>query len=323
MATTRFFDGAGAGRRRHSARGVVTPFAALREKAWRGLQRLSQDVSETAPPVRLHAVATRLHVRRVEFVPMVSTAGVKPIEDGYVILVNTTAAGASRVTKRHLEVTESDFDSLSVPLRFCIAHELAHIVFYDLFDGDCRNPVFQDHWEALENACNQMARALLIPRLALLRTLGCRTPSPHLFVHLAKAFRVSPEVFIRRLELEDTREIRLFPEDGLVAFVRDQGNGPKLLARHAWGPLARVRWPKDGWSPAGEPMDRFGVSKDLQSLFEIGEEFSLDVEVIWRQGQVAPCRLEITPTHKNPASAIVVLRFAGDLVFSSCAGLAK
>src|SRR5713226_7006091 len=111
----------------------------IRECAWEQAHQMSLSVADAAPPVALHKLAALLRIRRIELLPMLCTAGIGPVEDGYVIYINSTAKGTANFTKKRLDLTDEDFRSLNVSLRFSVAHEMAHVLFFNALDGDCRN----------------------------------------------------------------------------------------------------------------------------------------------------------------------------------------
>lgn len=283
----------------------------LRDQAWKQAHAMSAAAAEDAPPVALHSLASALRIRHIELLPMLCTAAIGPAEGGYVVYINSTASGADDIAKERLELTAEDFARLNVRLRFSVAHEMAHVFFFNALGGDCRSKVLQDHWEALENSCSQMARAILLPKKALLREIGGSLFAPARLVQVAKRFRVSPQVLIYRLRLEDMRNSYQRDEPGLVACVDVRGEEPMVIARHAVGDLGKGRWPSRNWQPAGSAIKTLQLCADVADMMKEKEQRIFDANVFWRQGQVAPATVEIQ--WYNSSTAILSIRMHGHL----------
>src|SRR5688500_9817362 len=114
---------------------VAPELLRIRQCAWDQAQQISFSVGETAPPVALHTIAIELKIKRIEFIPLLCTAGIGPVEDGYSIYINTRAPGAANIKKRCLDVSLDDFQLLNPRLRFNVAHEMAHVFFFNAVGG--------------------------------------------------------------------------------------------------------------------------------------------------------------------------------------------
>ena len=294
-------------------RNVASPFSELRRRAWHQAWKMSACAAANAPPVALHELADKLRIRRIEFLPLLSTAGVGPVENGYVVYINTRAPGATRISKKCLDLTHEDFTSLTSPLRFSVAHEMAHVFFFDLLGGDCESNLLRRHWQALENSCNQMARVLLVPRKSLLREIEGDLFALDRLMHVVRRFRVSPQVFIYRLHLDDMRDAFQGHDAGLIACIQKRPEGPRVIAAHALGGLATIRWPSGESSSEGMPLEKLFLSVDLGALVAKREHVLADAEVSWRPEKVAPCKLELNPVRNDPLMSILSVRLAGYL----------
>src|SRR5262249_8994529 len=111
-------------------------FSKLRDAAWKAVVSWSHSVAGRSPPVPLHQLAAQRRIRRIQVLTLLSTAGLAPVENGYAIYLNEAAPGASTLAQAKLDVHEADFMRLTAPLRFNVAHEIAHVFFLDLVGGD-------------------------------------------------------------------------------------------------------------------------------------------------------------------------------------------
>ena len=259
---------------------------------------MSLAIADAAPPVALHELASKVRIQRIELLPMLCTAAIGPVDGGYVIYINTTANGSEQIRKGHLDVTEEDFRCLNNSLRFSVAHEIAHVFFFNSVGGDCRNTLLQDHWRALENSCSQMARVMLLPAKALVREIGNSVFAPGRLLEIVRRFKVSPAVFIYRLNLDDMRSEfrRTFPieeEDGLIACIHMRRNEPAVIASQPFGVLGHSRWGEKHWSPEGAPLKSLCLCANIAAILNRRENALVDADVFWREGQFVPSTVEI------------------------------
>jgi hypothetical protein len=95
---------------------LVNTFVELRERAWRAAWNMSGAAAESDPPVPLYKFAAQLRINRIEFLPLLSTAGIGPVDGGYVVYMNSRAPGASKVPTKCLQVTSKDFVHWTEPV---------------------------------------------------------------------------------------------------------------------------------------------------------------------------------------------------------------
>jgi hypothetical protein len=166
-------------------------------------------------------------------------------------------------------------------VRFSVAHELAHLVLIKAAGGPKKNHFLQRHTEALETACNEMARAILIPKYRLVREVQGRPHDVEHVLGLIKAFRVSPEVFVRRMDLRDVQGT--FPDaDGLLGVARDIGGEFRIVAAHLWGAVAQGRWSRL-WASGGTPLVRdLALGEWVVSALRGEDRVRTNAEVLWR-----------------------------------------
>jgi hypothetical protein len=293
------------------ARRMSISFVQLRQRAWRRVLELSDVAGDCAPPVPLNEIATRLSIRGVEFLPLVSTAGVGPVEDGYGVYINTRAPGAAPFGRSCLHTTREDFDRLSAPLRFTVAHEMAHVLFFELLGGDCENQLLRKHWRALEHTCNQMARVLLLPKKPFLRELGGDLFSLQAATTVIRRYRVSPDVFIFRFRVADIGRAFDGHDEGLIAYIKDRVNGPRIMAAHSLGTVANIRWPVRNWRSGRIALDKLYLSIDVEALLRTRHRGVVDAEVLWRDDQMIPCKVEVWPFPREPIRGVVSIRLTG------------
>lgn len=117
-----------------------TQIETLSEKAWAEVQRLAAMAGETPPPVSLRRVAKELGVRRIEFAPLWSNAGLRKVRDGYEIVLNTESPGVNENPGEQLVMDSEAPTDVQPPVRFTIAHELAHMVSLKIA-GDTKRDV--------------------------------------------------------------------------------------------------------------------------------------------------------------------------------------
>lgn len=289
------------------------PFSVLRKHAWHAAAKLAAYAPQCQAPVALHEFAARLRIRRLEFRPMLSTAGIAVVPDGYVIFINTNAPGASLIEKKVLQIGAEDFDQLTTPLRFNVAHELAHVIFYDLLGGDWTHSVLKDHKDALENACNQIARALLLPKAAFERDLKSDLYSASRLFSLARRYRVSPRMAVFRLHLDDLQHYLSQSHCGLIALVERRSGEYYVTASHTIGTLARLRWRVEDWSKDGVCASDLHLGVDLNDWLNRGGDTIVDSEVRWVNSGTVPCRVDSFCFGRDSSLALVTVRLTGYL----------
>lgn len=301
-----------------------TKFEDLKEQAWRTAYGWSRTAGRRPLPTPLHELATLHKIQCIRFEPLLSTAGVMKHENGYAIVVNTEAFGVTQGTGTTLQV-DSGWNNLAPPLRFTIAHEISHLFFLDEA-GVVEKRDFSRNYKQLEKACNEMARVLLIPQQRLVNEI---TNADQLFDsrHLKQVtimFRVSPEVFVRRLQLADMRDA-FGNVHGLIAFVRVEDNAFRIVASHAWGPQAQARLrlssrlsqqhhhtvSKRPGNPDGGMLRELHLGSDLDTPLGISEYYREELRVPCAKNLVLPCEFNACLISSRPRAFLASIRVSG------------
>lgn len=298
-------------------------FDVLREQVWRKVEEWSKSVANGPLPAPIHELAKAWNIRRVRFEPLLSTAGLGQDEDGYVLFVNTEAPGATQSAGTVLEV-DGNWRNFGSPLRFTLAHEISHVIFFDTAEGAVKHDLFRRHAEALENACSQAARVLLMPGQRLVREIGDQLFDVDHLRTLLRVFRVSAEVFVRRLQLPDMRGV-FGNVDGLVTFAREEQGVIKTVASQIWGPQAHARFrlaqkPSDGnpdgrllrledlQNPQGHALEDLHLGFDIEACLRGDERISRQFSVPGAHNMTLPCELTACRIHSQPLGFLIGIR---------------
>lgn len=301
-----------------------TKFDDLREQAWRGVCDWAKAVASKPLPTPLHVLARLRKIQCVRFEPLLSTAGLTKHDNGYAIVVNTEAPGVTQNGGTVLPL-DNAWDDLAPPLRFTLAHEISHLFFLDGIEVADRRHSVRNHAQ-LERACNEMARVIMIPQQRLVKEIG--TPdqlfdSSHL-KHVCNMFRVSPEVFVRRLQLPDIRD-EFGNVDGLIAFVRADEGKFRIVALHAWGPQACARFrlspalprqsqqtvSKRQVNPDGCMLSELHLGSDLDSPLGSSEHYQQELRVPCTHNRELPCEFNACLTSSRPRAFFITIRVSG------------
>lgn len=128
--------------------------ARVSEEAWRFTEKLCALSANTPPPAPLEEFAKELGIRCVRFKPLLSDGALAKEGKDLEIVLNTEAPGAAWPAGTVLPVDDGKWGALNPPLRFSVAHEIAHAVFLKVAGYDSRLDLFQKNERAVENACN-------------------------------------------------------------------------------------------------------------------------------------------------------------------------
>jgi hypothetical protein len=156
-------------------------------------------------PVNLGAIAGTCAVRAINFRPMVVDGALAPIEGGFELFVRCESYEQEELLDRFWAAPDgSDLPRrVRNKIRFTIAHELAHTLFYDRSSRVPRRKFAVDNpstQRALEKACNRIAAIFLIPKSALRSYYGSADfRDPQTLARLADQALVAPSVAIMRL----------------------------------------------------------------------------------------------------------------------------
>jgi IrrE N-terminal-like domain len=165
---------------------------------------LACTAASGAFPVLLRPLAERRRVTSVEFCPLLVDAMLTTHEGGFRIFFNSRGKTASDLKRRY--ENEGLEHPMSPRMRFSLAHEIAHTLFYDLSEApprlakQFRAGGGRTALEALERNCNRIAGHLLIPSPMLDSALRALTRiRPESLAKLAEHAGLSVEALIRRI----------------------------------------------------------------------------------------------------------------------------
>jgi hypothetical protein len=290
----------------------ITEIARVSEEAWQLAQKVVTDFSNVPPPVPLAKLAKAWRIRGVRFEPLWSVAGLAKAGDDFEIVVNKEAFVLGDEVGSHIEVGDGKWSHFLPPLRFTLAHEIAHMIFLHVAGGDSRSDLFHKNGRAVENACNILARVFLMPKQMLVPQIQDDLLHVDRVRELLDAFRVSPEVFVRRMHLSDM--YGAFGNlDGLLALVEERDRVFHVTACHIVGYHALDRFNralkgdkkrKKGahqslskgfsqteWELEGQPLVKLQLGDDIESFLRSAASGQKKFEVLWHPDEkdIIPC----------------------------------
>lgn len=319
----------------------ATEIARVSEVAWQTAQKMTAALSQLSPPVPLGKLAEQVEIRCVRFAPLIGDAGLARNGSDFEIVVNADAFVGAPSAGTILEVGDRKWAEFPSALRRTIAHEIAHLLFLNAAGKKQDSDLFRKNEEAVENGCNILARVFLLPRNMLPHELGERLLEVDYVNSLLTTFRVSPEVFVRRLHLSDMRlDCKL---DGFFAYVQEQEGILRIIACHVVGAnsldrfnsaLSKGKSPQeylslsDNYKQVRWVMERvidrkhmplvdvglgrnFNASMDIESKLRATERAELDLEVGWGGGDVKPCKLAFVRRHDAPLNLLMSVQVVG------------
>lgn len=285
-------------------------FGALVQRAWSVVNEWTQSVSDKRLPIGLETLAAAQKVCAIQFEPLFSDTAVEPEGDAFLICVNTEGRGVNQKAGTRWEMLPDALSQLTPPLRFSIAHELAHLIILGLSGRKHDDDIFQRHGAALERTCNEMAGAILLPKPRLFQDIAGQLFDAAHLGDLIKSFGVSPEVFLQRMDQPDMREA-LKNLDGLLALVREEGEAMGLTSRLIVGNLASQRW-----RHVRDSREKLGIEALLlppvlrrSTCEEVNVKENAQVE--WRPGMVLPCEVTACRLYPNPIAILISIRVVG------------
>lgn len=310
--------------------------APISEDVWRGLVKFSESLPTQLPPVDLAGFAKDVGIQHVRFKPLISDAGLAKVGDSLEIVVNTEAPGVTLPAGTTASVDDGTWGKFQSSLRFTVAHEIVHAVFIRAAKQHSEEGLLEQHRPDVEEACKTLARLLLLPRRLLGQEIGERLLELDHVKGLMAAFRVSPEVFLRRFHLSDwnRKEGKL---DGFIAFAQERESRLRIKAAHVFGRYATDRfhralqrarhgaqqkfeypglsgtyrqaaWALDGMAINDVKLDG---RKDIESILRNSEADQLELEVGWGDGEVIPCNLTFRRIHQKPLGFLLSVQVVG------------
>jgi hypothetical protein len=195
-------------------------------------ESLASRVSKNKFPILLRPLAERQKVTSVDFCPLLVDAMLITHPEGFKILLNSDGGRTQKLRERYRN--ESKGTLLQSRLRFSIAHELAHTLFYDLTNGSPKlSKKFKagggrNELENLERHCNTIASHLLLPTQMLsTEFLRIKTITPESILELAQTTGVSLQALLLRLAKSDSLFIKKYFK-GCIVLAELHGEGLKI-----------------------------------------------------------------------------------------------
>jgi hypothetical protein len=151
------------------------------------LSGASGEGHHLAPPIDLDSLRELFHVLSVEERQMIPEAATEAVTGGFVVYLRNNFLEPESASSRR---------------RFTLAHEFCHTLFYDCSSKVPRRVRGAPIGENVESLCHRGAGLLLVPAVPLMRevrSLG-GTVTEKDIGGLAKKFRVSADVVLRRLQ---------------------------------------------------------------------------------------------------------------------------
>ena len=298
-----------------------TKFDQLREQAVRRAEEWGKSV--TTSPAPLHELAKSLEIQSIRFEPLLSSAGLEKNTRGFSIIVNTEGFGATSPAGTVLQPSEEEWGELRPPVRFSVAHEMAHVIFMKLARAE-RSDLLRKKLEELEVACNRIAGMILIPAQYFLRHVSKDLFDASRLRTLLTEIRVSPEVFVRRLKQPDMQ--RAFRDlHGYLAFVRQDNAKLRIVASEAFGPHARARFgersvqgtlgrsqtrntqSKSLWDKQWLTLDDLDLPSDDRIRLSNDEVHRQEIAVRCKNNVMLPCVFSAARCTNNPVGFLIAV----------------
>jgi hypothetical protein len=297
----------------------------------RAVKRLLTSKQFANPPIDLNALGKSQRIGALRFWPMLGSAGLLETTEGYDIVINTDTPGATQKSDTLLPVESSDWNSLAAPLRFSIAHEIAHTLVLQESGGDPNKTLFFRHEEAIDRLCNDVAGQLLMPAEQIARLIGPKLFDAAHLLDITKRIRVSAEALTRRLDSPEFRKA-FGAADGLVSFVQEGPDGElRFVAGEIWGvrafaqfgigPVKQDRPDRLRKFPYGRTPDDLKLEVPLRDYLEHRAAGGETRTLIWRgskPNKQLKCELRFCKCSERPLTALLTVEVTeGPLEFVS------
>lgn len=284
-------------------------FDILRKKAFYQASKWGQ--SSTEKPVLLHQLGKSLGVTGIRFEPLLSMAGLEKSSDGFNIIINTEAFGVDFPSGTILKTDYDDWSKLNPPVRFSVAHELAHIIFYDLAKDE-NNALLRKNVDELEVACNQIASTLLIPSKFIIDFTSEKLFDASRLNTLRKELKVSPDVLVWRFTNPDMKELHN-DQQGYIALIRQEYEKLNIIASVTFGAQAQARF--DKLSIKSNPdqkllFDHLQLPDEIYDKFYKENEFKQKINVRGSDSFL-PCDFSMIKYASRPPSYLVTIEVTG------------
>lgn len=273
---------------------------------------VAESISREKFPVLLRKLAERRCVTSVQFRPLLVDAMLTTHQHGFRIFFNSAGRDPDELETRYYSECSSQLTDTR--MRFSLAHEFAHTLFYDLTSSPpkiaktFRAGGGKTALENLERNCDRLASHLLLPtRLFESAIMGMKEICPVSLRELAGRAGVSMEVIVRRLGTRsDLLRQRYF--FGCVAIVRETPHGLSVRAvsmpKHLnIAPDLQLIHPGEKWQLTNLTGDAIDVSE-----VSITDEVSLASGVgRSRAGRTHRMQVSLLDRFESNATYLVVL----------------
>ncbi len=260
-------------------------------------------------PVPLCFFAKQQNVRAVRFERLISTGGIRQEDREYVIVISSRAAGAECATTKEILTDSPMWNEFGPPLRFTIAHELAHMLFYDLVPSGPNSALLAENPDKLECVCNRIAASLLLPRSRLPPDLKQRRFDVDYIGQIIARFKVSAEAFLWRFANDDVKGI--YKDcDGIIGLLRHGRNGWSIKACLGRGVftiplLGNAKTDDVAKHLEGKGMEALRLPPAIEMSITSEGSGSCSVDFPWRD-KVAPFALQWRRLYDYPHPRAVV-----------------
>jgi Zn-dependent peptidase ImmA (M78 family) len=257
-----------------------------------------------APVPLLDVAAAVGSAIRVRFQPLLVAGATAVHESGFRIYCGCKSSEAKKWDRSFHEPSDGG-RSLPKRLRFTLAHEIMHTLFYEATDSGLRSlvPHATDRdIEKLERSCDAAAGHILIPEFLLSRS--CRQANLLSAVDLAglcDLFRVSPEALLLRLAPWGS-----WDQMGAAAVVRQRGTELEVATSVGNGVAKRIL---PELRSGARLQDLSRVSDSSMTLFGgVSDRADVTLRGSWSE---QPCLVTCRVISHSPLTFIVALDLRG------------
>ena len=176
----------------------------VRDDAWRQAARLTVPFGWEDLPIPVAALAAQVGVRKVFFRRFAADGQLEVRDDGGFDLRLHPLNGNARLLRQ--EYLQRGGRGLHPRIRFTIAHEIAHALFFARDEDQAARELYEPRNRRdevrIERECNRIAAALLMPESLVCHArvaLGADSMNPREILALTRVFGVSLEALALRL----------------------------------------------------------------------------------------------------------------------------
>lgn len=218
--------------RRKTPRKTDKEWDKLRLRAEQKAIELTKSIDQI--PIPLQALAGHYDVKVLRFEKLISTGGIRYNDGKYEIVVGIRSAGVTDPHGTEIPLDSPRWDTFGPAVRFTIAHEIAHLIFYGLVPDRSDSEFLRANLDELEKACNHIAAHLLLPASKMPPSLGTHRFDVGFIAEMISRFKTSPETFIWRFKQEKTISVYK-NSDGIIGLIRQGRDGWTIKACHGRG----------------------------------------------------------------------------------------